>query len=313
MAKTIPVSIVIPTLNRPQALLRTLETIAAGDAVPDQLLIVDQSNDETFGKNADMLTQTDAAASSFLHLKLSPPSTTAARNLGMQKAINNILLFCDDDVDFHSDTLSRLYENMKITDTALVAAVDEGLKKHQSVLGYLTGMRSFKNRKIGHVTRSVLGRYPDDVSGKVETNWAMGFFFAVKKSLPEKYGIVWDEKLTGYAYAEDLDFTLGYCNAAKAEGKSCYIDGDIKILHRASGEYRIQTESHIRRYVINRMYIAAKHKIPGAKSAMAWCDFWMRIRYLIKRRPEYRFLKKAQRYAKAHQAEIESGTLNYEI
>ncbi len=267
MPKTVPVSIVIPTLNRPQALLRTLETIAAADAVPDQLIVIDQSDDEIFALNAEALRKTRAAVS-FLHEKLSPPSTTAARNFGMREAKNDILLFCDDDLDFRYRTLSRLYENMQNADVALIAAMDEGITKRQSPLGYLTGLRSFQNRNIGHVTPSVLGRYPDSVKGKVKTNWAMGFFFVVKKSLADKYGIIWDEKLTGYAYAEDLDFTLGYCKAAKAEDKRCYIDGDIRVLHRASKEFRIQSESQIRRYVINRMYIAAKHQIDGAQKAM---------------------------------------------
>jgi len=312
MPNTVPVSIVIPTLNRPQTFLRTIKTIAAGDAVPDQLLVIDQSDDELFALNAESLRRTRAAAS-FLHAKLSPPSTTAARNYGIREAKNDILLFCDDDLDFRFHTLSRLYEDMQKKDIALIAAADEGLTKRQSPLGYLTGTRSFYNRKIGHVTRSVLGRYPDGVKGKVETCWAMGFFFAVKRSLAQKHGIVWDEKLTGYAYAEDLDFTLGYCKAAKAEGMKCYIYGDIKVLHRASNEYRIQSESHIRRYVMNRMYIASKHQIDGAKQAMVWCDFWAGIRYLLKGRPEYRSLKRAHTYAEAHRAEIESGLFNYEI
>ncbi|HNX15057.1 MAG TPA: glycosyltransferase [Oscillospiraceae bacterium] len=310
MPKTVPVSIVIPTLNRPQALLHTLETIAAADSVPDQLIIIDQSDDEIFALNAEALRKTRAAVS-FLHEKLSPPSTTAARNYGMKEAKNNILLFCDDDLDFRYRTLSKLYEDMQNADVALIAAMDEGITKRQSSLGYLTGLRSFQNRKIGHVTPSVLGRYPDRVKGKAETRWAMGFFFAVKKSLVEKNGISWDEKLTGYAYAEDLDFTLGYCKAAKAEDKRCYIDGDIKVLHRASKEFRIRSESQIRRYVINRMYIAAKHQINGAQKAMEWCDFWVGLRYLLKRGPEYRYLKKALAYAESHRAEIECGILNY--
>lgn len=313
VSKTVPISIVIPTLNRPQTLLRTLETIAAGDAVPDQLIVVDQSDDENFEKNAETLTRTNAAASSFLHLKLNSPSTTAARNIGIRETANDILLFCDDDVDFCPDTLSRLFKDMENENTVLTAAVDTGSVKRPNPLGYLTGTRSFRERKIGHVTRSVLGRYPDKVNGKVETCWSMGFFFAVKKPLVEKWGIRWDEKLTGYAYAEDLDFTLGYCKAAKAADMNCYIDGDLKVLHRVSGEYRIQSESNICRYVINRAYLAAKHQIPGAKSVMAWCDFWTGMRYLLKRRPEYGYFKKAQKYAKAHRAEIESGTLNYEI
>lgn len=40
-----PISVLIPTMNRPQALKRTIDGYMSADVVPSQIVIVDQSQD----------------------------------------------------------------------------------------------------------------------------------------------------------------------------------------------------------------------------------------------------------------------------
>ena len=91
----------------------------------------------------------------------------------------------------------------------MIAALDtNSIRKNKIELGYLAGLKSIKNRKIGHVTLSLLGRYPNVVVGDISTQWAMGYCFAVRRSLLNCWGIKWDENLNGYAYAKDLDLAI---------------------------------------------------------------------------------------------------------
>lgn len=47
---TLPISVIIPTMNRPESLDRTLKCIAEAADVPQQIVVVDQSqNEETQG------------------------------------------------------------------------------------------------------------------------------------------------------------------------------------------------------------------------------------------------------------------------
>lgn len=42
--KIIPMSIVIPTYNRTKVLFDTIESLNAGEYVPDEVIVVDQTN-----------------------------------------------------------------------------------------------------------------------------------------------------------------------------------------------------------------------------------------------------------------------------
>ncbi len=50
-------------------------------------------------------------------------SSTHARNVGIEKAREEILLFCDDDVLINNDTLRDLYSLISDNEVALVSAI----------------------------------------------------------------------------------------------------------------------------------------------------------------------------------------------
>ena len=54
------------------------------------------------------------------------------------------------------------------------------------------------------------GRYPAPVADMVATDWAMGYFFCVRRSCMERWDCWFDENLKRYAYAEDLDVSIRY-------------------------------------------------------------------------------------------------------
>lgn len=276
-------TVIIPTLSRPNSLRRTLEVMNQYEFVPAQIVVVDQSPDiQQQQQNREMSKYCPHTEYTYLYLK--KPSSTKARNCGVGLAQHEILVFMDDDVDVNSSTLQQIYERMLRTDVAMLGAIDENLPVSRGILGYIFDLKSIRYRRIGHVTASMHGRYPAHLSDETKTMWVMGFCFSVKKSLLEKWDVWFDEKLTGYAYAEDLDFSFSYFKCAEKEGKKCILSKYITVKHMESLEYRIPTSSVTYRYIINRQYLAYKHGMKlSNRCALVWSNFGQFLLRMVQR------------------------------
>ncbi len=259
----IPISVIIPTLNRHETLIQTVQSLCKGDSIPKEIIIIDQSiiaiNKKEFGKQngVHILIEHTTIASS-----------THARNIGIEKASEEFLLFCDDDILINERTLTNLYKCISNSDTALVAAIHyrdnafyEGPKKHRVIKdigGTFLGMKKFW-RKDGYVIKSnIRGRYAAGIDAITSTEWAMGYFFCIKKGVLKGLDHWFDEHLIKYAYAEDLDFTYRYCLEAKKQGMKTVVDPRVFVNHLASREWRIPKQMEVNYIFANRRYLSWK-------------------------------------------------------
>lgn len=278
MRKVLPISVIIPTFNRFEALSRTLSMIdILSGTIPNEIIIVDQSQREETRRNisycCDKYRKINAK-----YILLKTPSSTKARNIGILHAVNDILVFMDDDVDVNKDTFENLYDLMSNPSIAMVGAIDETLPTSGGIMGCLFCMKSFKNRNIGHVTKALLGRYPQTVVGMVDTMWAMGFCFSVKKQYLSIWKLAFDENLTGYAYAEDLDLTFSYYKCAKKLKLKCVLSDKVIVKHLETKEYRTPSKRNIFKYVINRKYLAYKYNEPlSTHLLLKWANVGLMI------------------------------------
>lgn len=307
-----PITVIIPTMNRPESLDRTLKYVANATDVPQQIIVVDQSqNKETQEQNKTILEKYHEFESKvYEHQKIA--SLTKARNIGLTLASNDILVFSDDDVDVPTDIFSNVTHLMQEERIAMIAGLDDLTLQSKTNMGYFLGTKSFFKRKIGHVTFSMLSRYPDNVSSQTETQWAQGFFFVVRKSCLERWQIRWDENLTSYAYAEDLDFSYAYYKAAKKEGLRCILDPSVHVKHLATLEYRVPSVKSTYMYIVNRKYLAHKHHM-GLMGVLGrnWCELWRFVEQVVGRKDPKTFLKAFLckfKYGK----EINAGKLDYD-
>jgi glycosyltransferase involved in cell wall biosynthesis len=102
------VSVVVPTLDRPARVAAVVRALLAGDEVPAEILVVDQSEDE---ETARALEQLGDARVRRLHHR--PPSTSAARNAGAGAARSEYLAFLDDDVEFAPGWLAAVRAELR--------------------------------------------------------------------------------------------------------------------------------------------------------------------------------------------------------
>lgn len=107
------VSVVICTLNREDALIHVLELLKDQTVPPLEVLVIDQSSAHLPTTRAYLKENENR----FRHLTLSPPSTTAARNLALKEVRGEIILFLDDDVLFYPSLIQthlRHYQDPKL-------------------------------------------------------------------------------------------------------------------------------------------------------------------------------------------------------
>lgn len=307
---SLKISLLIPTMNRPDSLEDTLYSYMNSKMIPDQIIIVDQSSErETIQKNKNILNSfSNKTETVFVHLD--KPSLTMARNVAIGLAKNEIIICSDDDINVMDDTLSNIFDIMSTKDVALIAGQDIYSKKRGGRLfGYLIGTRSFKKRKIGHVTRSLLGRYPFVENGKeIETEWAMGYFFAIRKSILVASKVIWDEKLRGYAFNEDLDFSFRYCKYSHSIGLRCILTNKVLVYHKVSKEYRVESDKELLMYVSHRIYLC--HKLGyGSMHSVKRTNRYMLLYFLLTKK-NYAGMKKAIAIANEHITEILEGNFN---
>lgn len=186
----------------------------------------------------------------------------------MRASSQDVILFSDDDVLVNRESIAVLAESMLDDSVALVAGVDIaengmlGTPKKPGLIRNIAGTFLGKKkpwRKTGCVVRSNMrGRYPMPVSKRVSTEWAMGYFFCIRRSLMERWNVWFDEGMQRYAYAEDLDFSIRYCAYAKTQGLSSILEPRIYVQHLAFSEWRTPSAEAVSYSVANRRRIARK-------------------------------------------------------
>lgn len=303
------ISIIIPTYNRISALEETLISIFQGDVVPDELIIVDQTQDNKLATQINELVKSYKG----IYLYSETPSLTKARNIGLKKATKDILVFMDDDVSIKPNTLSVLKQMFCEPSLGMVGGLNKETTTRNSILGYFFGKSSFLNRNIGNVSCALYGKFPLQCSKATPTMWAMGFFTVVRRSLLLKWNLQWDEHLQYYAYAEDLDLSYSFYKCAKKEGIKCIMSSDICVDHRVSQEYRISTTRNTYMCILHREYLSYKHfKSPLYRLATRWAnlgDFFYRLLH----RQRAKDVLKAQLFCDKYRKDIKNGIFHYEL
>ncbi|WP_427042085.1 glycosyltransferase family 2 protein [Fusobacterium sp. SB021] len=290
-------TIIIPTLNRKKSLFQTLESYKKYKKDYDEMIIIDQSNESI---ENEVVREYEKVR--YIHYPF--PSLTKARNIGIAESKGDILVFSDDDIEILPNTLNNIKKFFSENkDVSLIGAFNEFEKEKLSkkinlknILSCLIGKRNIFKLKKGHVVNSIFGNFPVDINfdtnNFIETEWAMGFFFACRRKLIEKWQLFFDENLISYAYAEDLDFTYRYNINSKKENMKMIFSPEICVYHHCSQEYRIPNFNKTLLYVFNRRYLSYKfNKSFFSRISIEINDFIILLVKIIKKEKPIYFIK----------------------
>jgi glycosyltransferase involved in cell wall biosynthesis len=205
-SRPLTVSVIIPTLNRPNELLRLFDSINIQIYRPDEIIIIDSSENEITAELCKTLEKKNKLKILYFH---SPQKgLTLQRNLGLSIAQSDLILFLDDDVVLHSSCISKLRWQF-VNDTKMIIGGCTGVISNSIItgldkLGYFFG---YPPIYPGKVTR--FGKAIKVVSNSfyfpTQVDYLPGGFAMWRREIFDTF--LYSLFFQGYGLGEDLDFS----------------------------------------------------------------------------------------------------------
>jgi len=240
----VKVSVIICTLNRVDDLRKTLESIDDQVVHPDELLLVDQSDNQETKKLAQ-----EKRPYPVRYIPQKEKSLTTARNRGIRHAKGDIYVFLDDDVTLDRDYLVNLIHSFESTNVAAV---------HGYITNYFHGPKLLfiLNKYYNWVfandflslfacrVRGIFGNtYPLFMPvNELQCSTMSGCNFSLRASFIKKKKIQFDEQLIRYSFKEDADVGHRIWQA----GGTILLNPEMLLVHHASTAGRITPIQQLR-------------------------------------------------------------------
>jgi glycosyltransferase involved in cell wall biosynthesis len=243
-------SIVIPTLGREEILETTLASIRRCEPAPDEVIVIDASSGGSAREVVRALD--DDERSLTVRYLQSEPSATRQRNLGIDEATGDVLVFLDDDVTLPPDLFARLAELYR--DETIVAATGRVVEPDPWSLASDSRLRRLLpgGGVEGTFTRYGYPRYLVESGEARDVEFMRGCFMSARREAATK--VRFDEHLGGYSLGEDEDFSYRLSRL----GRVHYAPG-IVVEHRKLGFSAQDPQRLARLVVVNRAYLFRKN------------------------------------------------------
>jgi GT2 family glycosyltransferase len=241
-------SLVIPSINRPRLLLETVESVLAGDEVPAEIIIVDQSTDPH-----EQLARLTTDLSELRYTRVQQAGVSRARNLGIRMATHPLVAFIDDDVRVHPTWFRSLVR-------ALVAAGDRAV-----VSGRVTAEKPAN--ATGFVPSTIEDSEPVVYEGRINIDILYSGNMILRRAAIDEIGL-FDERLGGgapFPTAEDNDFAHRLLEA----GYRIHYAPDAAVEHRA--------------WRTGRDYLSLRWRYGRGQGGFYAKHFDLRDRYMLRR------------------------------
>jgi GT2 family glycosyltransferase len=227
------VAVVICTHQRPESLKRFLNSLAAQDRQPDELIIVDASNNNATEQMLRELPNVSDLAKRFLYLRVSGAlkGITHQRNFALRWVSTDLVAFFDDDVELLPHCLREMERVHRETPQSLAGVgafmcnqawplADSWVWRMRLKLGLVPSLQPGRYYSSGI---SVPWNIPS-LDGLMEGDWLPGCAMMWKTAIARNVGFY--EGFGGYAQGEDLEFSL----RARHHGR-LVVSGAARVIH----------------------------------------------------------------------------------
>lgn len=240
------ISVIVPTLNRTNFIINTLQALMVQQfRRPYEVIVVDQS--EQPDQHVKDFAATYVGQIIYCHITTFR-GLPEARNFGWQHARFDYLLYLDDDIEIDSNLLEEHYKYIIKPEIGVVAGgITERYKKNPHVL---------KIGEYNFYTASPIRGF--NMNKKCYVDHAPGGNFSIKKELIERCGGSDEYLNVGAALYEESDL----CLRIKETGSVIFFNYDAHIFHLAAntGGCRVSDiNKYIYSLVHNRSLIIARH------------------------------------------------------
>lgn len=282
-------SLIICTYQRPESLLRLLNSVEDQSLYPNQILVIDGSEDD---KTSKILKENLFENLEYFKVDGENRGLTKQRNYGVSKLSENIEIACflDDDIILETNYFKNLVQTYKLYPNAIgvsgyIINETQWTKKPKLEVaskelyfdGYsrIEGSRFQLRRKFGLAPDCDPGYMPDfshgysvgflPPSGKTyEVEMLMGGIASYKKTLFER--LKFSPFFEGYGLYEDADFSLRASKLGKL-----YVNTKAKLEHHHDSSGRPNHFNYGKMVVRNGYYVwKVKYPKPKLKAKFKW-------------------------------------------
>jgi GT2 family glycosyltransferase len=243
-------SVVIPTMRREEILQSTLDSLQRCEPAPDEVIVIDA---DAGGSSAPVVTAFDQQVAPAVRYLRTPPSLTRQRNIGIDDASGEVVVFLDDDVAIQPDLFALLDEVYGNPDVVGATGRIVEPESHRR-LGPTSRLRKLLpgGGREGTFTRFGYPRYLRNLDKPRDVEFMQGCFMSARRDAAAK--IRFDEHIGGYALAEDEDFSYRLSRL----GRIRYVP-EIVVRHRKLGFGSADERRFGRLVVVNRAYLFRKN------------------------------------------------------
>jgi glycosyltransferase involved in cell wall biosynthesis len=255
-------SVVLATKGRPAVLRETLASVARCDPPPAEVVVVD--GDES--RSAEVVVR-DLDVDVPARYLPSAPGLTVQRNLGLDRAEGDVVVFVDDDTELDPGLFAALAEGY--TDAGVVGVtgrvLDRDLRRFGNMRSRWRALLPGGGRE-GSVTRFGYPRRVQDETREHDVEYMLGGLMSARVDVARR--VRFDERLRGYGLLEDEDFSyrLSRLGRVRFLPSAC-------VVHRNVGarEKLARARDFNRTVVVNRAYLFHKNfrRTPLARAQFA--------------------------------------------
>jgi GT2 family glycosyltransferase len=245
-------SVIIVTKGRPEPLREALESSAIMLPAGSEVIVVDGDLERSAYEVVCEIRSRFADAD--IGYIPSPPGMTLQRNIGIDAAGGEVVLFIDDDCKVEPglfDALAATYEDPTVVGaTGRVGAKSRnkvGPGAHSRLRWLLVG-----GGRQGTMSSFGFRRPIVDVEEPRDVEFMPGAFMSARRDVAAK--VRFDEGLNGYCLGEDDDFAY----RLSRQGRICYRPG-ASVFHQELGVRTMDPRQMNRLQVINRAYLFRKN------------------------------------------------------
>lgn len=271
------ISVIICTRNRFEDLKETLPSLITQTRLPDELIIVDSSDNQQTEKHIMSIKSTFPIR--YFHTL---PGLTLQRNYGIQKSIGNWIFFFDDDVYLNADYFA-VVEKVFIEDVKhLIGAVGgkiinnspqtSRMRFEHFIFGFMRSLFGVVGTGNGRFYFSGMPSHPSQnkLGGFIEC--LSGCCMAFRREVFDK--ISFDESLAHYGLMEDVDISKRTLDA----GYKIYYQPTATLIHNESPTNRLNFQKWAEMSVLNYDYLFRKN---WSKDKWRWLFYYWALLGLV--------------------------------
>lgn len=267
-------SVILCTRNRLQDVRCFLQSLVLQEQLPQELIIVDSSDQPIYNAIEDMLFHIRMK----FHYEHSQPGLTLQRNIGIKRATSDIIFFFDDDVILDSNYIKVIMEVFENNDIYLGGM---GTIKYTMINkwrpSYIFRLLFLMQRDGGNGVYCLSGmpKHPYGTGNFTEVQVLGGALMAYRKNVFNDFKCKFDENVTGYASQEDVDFSYRVSRLGKL-----FFSPDAELIHNHSPLARDKILVNRKMYMVNYRYFYFKNFYPTNKISLI-AHWWTIIGLLL--------------------------------